>query len=171
LPVFRRREQWPEDPAARVDREYRLRVALRAQVDAPIQDVWDFVESPELATRSRSDVRHALRVPGTGPGVGQIQVFITERRGIRDVYRDVGAVVVEKWDPPVFVQYATLGPEHPVRTALTLAGVGPCATAVEYQVETLCPAGTAWVSVDELRSWYADDVERTLNCVRGAFER
>lgn len=49
--------------------------------DRSTDDVWSFMRRPENAALIQEEIKKAYSVPGTGPGIGEMLVYETERDG------------------------------------------------------------------------------------------
>lgn len=100
--MFRRAEaRWQQRWEARTTGTRRLSVVheIKVRRHTPAQ-VWAFVRPAESAVLLAEDVVRAFTVPGTGPGVGEQQCFVTVDDG-REVHNLV-TVVAE--DPDRFAE-------------------------------------------------------------------
>jgi hypothetical protein len=62
---------------------YRMQVTSTVVVEGHSpDDVWIFMRRPENAALMQEEITRAYSVPGTGPGVGEMLVYETERDGV-----------------------------------------------------------------------------------------
>lgn len=62
--------------------EYRLEVSSAVIIEErSSEDVWSFMRRPENAALVQDEIKKAYSVPGTGPGIGEMLVYETERDG------------------------------------------------------------------------------------------
>lgn len=72
------------------------------------QQVWDLIRPAEAALHDPAVVE-AYVEPGTGPGVGEVQVYVSVRDGARRVTR----LRILQEDPPFLALTEAVGDEHP----------------------------------------------------------
>ena len=102
-----------------------------ARLWAARERVWDTLRDPATSKVIWPEVVHAEVLPGTGPGVGEIQV---EVRRAADGTLAIRGLIVEAWRPPEFVRYVSLDDSALRRSSseITMSELEPSLTRVRW---------------------------------------
>ncbi|MGN6752465.1 MAG: hypothetical protein ACTHJJ_07915 [Intrasporangium sp.] len=135
-----------------------MRVTRSVPIIRRAADVFAFIEDPASQLLLEDEVVAAVRMPGTGPGVGEVQVFLhatPEGRSIRSLevleYEPSTRVLVRSLDPlPAGMLEAT--------TELSISADGPDSCVMRHTARYVLaaaalaePAASQWAGY--LGSW------------------
>jgi carbon monoxide dehydrogenase subunit G len=125
--------------------------------------VWDVLYSPATSGAVLPGIEHALSIPGTGPGLGEIQVEV--RRDAAGQLHLRG-LLITAWQPPTYVRYASLDGTAPALTnELALEPTGASTTRVRWTATADYRAGTRVALIDATEHAFR---EFTAAYLRGA---
>ena len=103
-------------------------------MDASRHAIWDVLNRPGSAADHRSDVISSFVAPGTGPGVGEVQIVVSGVPGTAQV--TVSSIVIEEFRPPHFVRFLGLTDDA---MSISISEIGltqrDSDTLVDYRIE------------------------------------
>ena len=129
MPRFSRTRtaQEPGDPAE----PRRWRVTEETTLEVNVWPIWNLLYDPASSRLVDPSVIPLGRLPGSGPGVGEIQMFLEQTP-----LRSLTGVVIEEFHPPTHVVYSGLKPPPLPRltTEITLTPHSEQLTKIRYSV-------------------------------------
>jgi hypothetical protein len=143
-----------------------LRSRTAGRIKGPALDVWERIEAPETQLLMDPQTVLAGRLPGTGRGVGEVQYYLREVDG----RRDLTAIEIVAYEHGRRAVTETIShPDLRLRTTTLLEDSGDGYVRLTHEWSLDLPRGTDATFAEGLRVYLDECAEHTATQVRRAF--